>query len=157
MPKGKAMNGSKFQLLDSYFDARLLEPRQDADAADRNRRARRMAQRLNELAYPVFCEFAAYFDAKLGDAAECYVDRELGLEGLGRDKPPHVGFRWGAQGGRLNEVVFTGNIETGEVHATWRCWRNGIPALGDKTLDPFWSPPLVHSMLQELIFQFPPV
>jgi hypothetical protein len=157
MPKGKAMNGSKFQLLDSYFDARLLEPRQDADAADRNRRARRMAQRLNELAYPVFCEFAAYFDAKLGDAAECYVDRELGLESLGRDKPPHVGFRWGAQGGRLNEVLFTGNIETGEVHATWRCWRNGIPALGDKTLDPFWSPPLVHSMLQELIFQFPPV
>lgn len=148
------MNGSKFQLLDSYFDARLLEPQQNADAADRARRARRMAQRLNELAYPVFCEFAEYFDTKLGDAAECYVDRE---EGLNRDAPPHVGFRWGAQGGRLNEVVFTGNIETGEVHATWRCWRNGIPALGDKTLDPFWSPPLVHSMLQELIFQFPPV
>lgn len=151
------MNGSKFQLLDSYFDARLLEPRQDTDVADRTRRARRMAQRLNELAYPVFCEFAAYIDAKLGDAAECYVDREEGLGGLNRDTPPHVGFRWGAQGGRLNEVVFTGNIETGEVHATWRCWRNGIPAMGDKTLDPFWSPPVVHSMLQELIFQFPPV
>lgn len=148
------MNGSKFQLLDSYFDARLLEPRQDADVADRARRARRMSQRLNDLAYPVFCEFAEYFAAKLGDAAECYVDRE---EGLSRDAHPHVGFRWGAQGGRLNAVVFTGDIESGEVHATWRCWRNGIPAHGDKTLDPFWSPELVHSMLQELIFQFPPV
>jgi hypothetical protein len=148
------MNVSKFQLLDSYFDARLLEPRQDADVADWARRARRMSQRLNDLAYPVFCEFAEYFAAKLGDAAECYVDRE---EGLSRDAPPHVGFRWGAQGGRLNAVVFTGDIESGEVHATWRCWRNGIPAHGDKTLDPFWSPELVHSMLQELIFQFPPV
>lgn len=148
------MNVSKFQLLDSYFDARLLEPRQDADVADRARRARRMSQRLNDLAYPVFCEFAEYFAAKLGDAAECYVDRE---EGLSRDAPPHVGFRWGAQGGRLNAVVFTGDIESGEVHATWRCWRSGIPAHGDKTLDPFWSPELVHSMLQELIFQFPPV
>lgn len=148
------MNGSRFQLLDSYFDARLVEPGQDADASDRARRARRMSQRLNELAYPVFCEFAEYFAAKLGDVAECYVDRE---EGLNRDAPPHVGFRWGAQGGRLNALVFTGDIERGEVHATWRCWRNGIPALGDKTLDPFWSPERVHSMLQELIFQFPPV
>jgi hypothetical protein len=151
------MTGSNFQLLDSYFDARLLEPRQDAPAADRARRARRMAQRLNGLAYAVFCEFAAYIRAKVGDAAECYVDRELDLEELGRDTPPHVGFRWGTQGGLLSQVVFTGNIETGEVHATWRCWRNGIPTLGDKTLDPFWSPPLVHSMLQELVFQFPPV
>lgn len=148
------MNGSKFQLLDSYFDARLLAPREDTDAADRARRVKRMSQRLNDLAYPVFCEFAAYFESKLGDAAECYVDRE---EGASRDAPPHVGFRWGAQGERLNSIVFTGDVETGEVHATWRCWRNGIPALGDKALDPFWSPPLVHAMLQELIFQFPPV
>jgi hypothetical protein len=60
------MNGSKFQLLDSYFDARLLEPRQDADAADRARRAQRMSQRLNELAYPVFCEFAAVLRGQAG-------------------------------------------------------------------------------------------
>uniref|UniRef100_UPI000D36670D hypothetical protein n=1 Tax=unclassified Variovorax TaxID=663243 RepID=UPI000D36670D len=154
------MNGSKFQLLDSYFDARLGEPPRAVDAAavaDRARRVRRMSQRLNELAYPVFREFADYFEARLGEAAECYVDRDDGLDAMGRDTPPHVGFRWGAQGGRLNEVVFTGDVDAGEVHATWRCWRHGIPVRGDKTLDPFWSPPLVHSMLQELIFQFPPL
>jgi hypothetical protein len=65
-------------------------------------------------------------------------------------------WRWkGRAGTRRPTWAFGGGRS--EVHATWRCWRNGIPALGDKSLDPFWSPPLVHSMLQELIFQFPPV
>lgn len=148
------MSSSNFQLLDPYFDTRLAQPKAGDIAADRDRRVHRVTQRLNELVYPVFVQFHDYLQVKLGDSAECYVDRGEGAE---HEKPPHVSFRWGSQGGRLSSLVFAGNAETGEIHATWRCWRQSIPIHGDKTLEPFFSRAQVHAMLEELIYQFPPI
>ncbi|MGJ7568818.1 hypothetical protein ACSFBM_33540 [Variovorax sp. GB1R11] len=148
------MKSLDFQLLDSYFDTRLVQPRVEDIAADRDRRVHRVNQQLSELVYPVFVKFHGYLEAKLGESTECYVDRG---EGAQQEKPPYVSFRWGSQGGRLNSLVFAGDADTGEIHATWHCWRQSIPMHGDKTLDPAFSPAQVHAMLEELIYQFPPI
>lgn len=148
------MNESKFELLDEYFAAKRVKPKDEHDAEDRARRIQRLWARLERLAAVVFADFEEYLNVALGDAVECYVDRHTGHD---PDAPPSISFRWGAQGGHLNSLAFTGAIETGEIHVTWRCWRSGLRFQGESTVDPLWSPEFVHSMLQELIFQFAPV
>ncbi|CAA2109669.1 hypothetical protein [Variovorax paradoxus] len=148
------MKESKFELLDRYFAARRIKPKDGYDAEDRARRVQRLWDRLERLASPVFAEFEEYLNVALGDAVECYIDRHTGRDS---DAPPYITFRWGAQGTHLNSLSFTGAVETGEIHATWRCWRNGLKFHGEDTINPLWSSELVHSMLQELVFQFAPV
>jgi hypothetical protein len=148
------MNESKFELLDDYFAARRIKPAHTPAIEERTRRVLRLWRRLEGLASAVFAEFEDYLGARLGDAVECYVDRHAGLDG---DAPPHVSFRWGVQGGHLNSLTFTGQAETGEIRATWNCWRKGLRFQGDRAIDPSWTPQTVHAMLEELVFQFAPI
>ncbi|SEK16470.1 MULTISPECIES: hypothetical protein [unclassified Variovorax] len=148
------MKASNFELLDGYFEARQIKPAQPDHAEDRARRLHRLRHRLEGLAATVFVEFEDYLNARLGERVECYVDRH---DGFDTDTPPCIGFRWGIQGGPLNSLVFAGSVETGQIHATWQCRRNGLRFHGDHTVDPSWAPQFVHAMLQELVLQFAPV
>ncbi|SFQ29455.1 hypothetical protein SAMN05216567_113109 [Variovorax sp. OK605] len=112
-----------------------------------------MALRLDELAHEVFQEFEAHLEKTLGEAVECYVDRGEVQTLL---EPPHVGFRWGGQGGPLNALVFTGDVLTGRVQAAWRCWQGDAPIHGHACVDSTWTCAIVRQLLQDLVLHFPP-
>lgn len=147
------MRQASFPLLDEYFNGRKTGDTECAKGAGRKRRVARLWLRMQSLANPVFSDLDDYLSTKLGGASESHVDAYEGND----ERPPHFGFRWGPDGQRLNVFMLTGSPDTGELHATWRCWRDGIPFDGHRMIDTSTSTECVIAILQELILQFPPV
>lgn len=148
------MRTSTFPLLDQLFDSGCHPAR----AKDSNEllllRLERLSDRLDELAQIAFVEAEEYFDEQLGDGVECYVERNTDIDLGGA---PSIGFRWGVQGQRLNSLCLAAHVDSGTIHATWSCWRNGMPFHGDCAITAVWSGAHVRQMLEELLFNFPPV
>lgn len=148
------MKMSTFPLLDQLFDAECNATRVKDPNEFLLLRLERLGDRLDELAYTAFVQAEEYLNELLGDSVECYVERNTDTDLGGA---PSMGFRWGVQGQRLHSLSLAAHVDSGSIHATWSCWRNGTPFHGDCAITAVWTGAHVHEMLQELLFNFPPI
>lgn len=116
------MRMSTFPLLDQLFDTECNATRVKDPNEFLLLRLERLGDRLDELAYTAFVQAEEYLNELLGDSVECYVERNTDTDLGGA---PSMGFRWGVQGQRLNSLSLAAHVDSGSIHATWSCWRNG--------------------------------